>query len=156
MESLHQDEHFEKNTFWIEWKLRPLWPVECFMGITLKRPVFWLILAIWGGERVKKPRYQVNSHPLGPQGPIRIKNFGMFEIFRKTHLDTGLLLLEECFFISDIFFLFLFDLFFISIGLNCCELGFKRLPCLSKVLIQLINCFENTKWDSLDIQHRSI
>ena len=28
------------------------------------------------------------------------------------------LLLEECFFISDIFFLFLFDLFFISIGLN--------------------------------------
>ena len=62
------------------------------MGITLKRPVFLLILAIWGGERVKKPRYQVNSHPLGPQGPIRIKNFGMFEIFRKTHLDTGLLL----------------------------------------------------------------
>ena len=39
---------------------------------------------------MKKPRYQVNSHPLGPQGPIRIKNFGMFEIFRKTHLDTGL------------------------------------------------------------------
>ena len=39
---------------------------------------------------MKKPRYQANSHPLGPQGPIRIKNFGMFEIFRKTHLDTGL------------------------------------------------------------------